>query len=112
MDAVGGQTGLSAFDLLRPGGRFLVFGTAGGAVTQVDPAAAEARGVTVASFFGPPTGSRSPEALRRHTRAVMTAAAEGRLRPFVGQTFPLAEAAAAHRAIAARATVGKTVLVP
>ena len=38
-------------------------------------------------------------------------AAAGRLRPLVGQRFPLAEAAAAHTAIEARATVGKTLLL-
>jgi NADPH2:quinone reductase len=34
------------------------------------------------------------------------------LRPHVGARFPLAEAAAAHRAIEARATTGKVLLVP
>ena len=39
-------------------------------------------------------------------------AAAGRLVPVVGRRFPLADAAGAHRAIEARDTVGKTVLVP
>jgi NADPH2:quinone reductase len=38
-------------------------------------------------------------------------AAAGEVAPLVGQTFPLAEAEAAHRAIAARETVGKTLLL-
>jgi NADPH:quinone reductase len=37
--------------------------------------------------------------------------ADGRLAPLV-QRFPLSEAAAAHAALEARATVGKAVLVP
>jgi NADPH2:quinone reductase len=41
----------------------------------------------------------------------MAEAATGRLRPAV-QRFPLAEAAAAHRALETRATVGKVVLIP
>jgi NADPH2:quinone reductase len=32
------------------------------------------------------------------------------LRPLIGQRFPLDQAAAAHAAIAARATAGKTLL--
>jgi NADPH:quinone reductase len=35
-----------------------------------------------------------------------------RLRPVIGQVFPFGRAARAHAAIEARATVGKTILVP
>lgn len=44
------------------------------------------------------------------TRTALAEAAAGRLRPVVGQEFGLAEASAAHAAIEARATVGKTLL--
>ena len=36
----------------------------------------------------------------------------GRLEPVIGQTFPLAEAAEAHRSIESRGTLGKTLLLP
>ena len=45
------------------------------------------------------------------TRALAEAVA-GRLVPLVDDPFPLADAAAAHRAIEDRATVGKVVLRP
>lgn len=112
LDALGGQTGLNAFELLAPGGRFVIFGFSSGSITQLDPAAVAERGITVSSYFGPPTGDRAPEAQMRQTREALTAAAEGRLRPLVGQRFSLAEASVAHAAIIARATVGKTVLIP
>ncbi|MDI6412460.1 zinc-binding dehydrogenase [Streptomyces albus] len=38
----------------------------------------------------------------------LSEAAAGRLRPVVGQTFPLSEAARAHTAIEAREVLGKT----
>jgi NADPH2:quinone reductase len=38
-------------------------------------------------------------------------AAAGRIRPVIGQTFPLEQAADAHAAIEARSTVGKTLLL-
>jgi NADPH2:quinone reductase len=112
LDALGGQTGVSAFELLAPGGRFVIFGFSSGSITQLDPAAVAGRGITVSSYFGPPTGDRGPEVQLRQTREALTAAAEGRLRPLVGQRFSLAEASVAHAAITARATVGKTVLIP
>lgn len=39
-------------------------------------------------------------------------AAAGRLRPTIGQTFPLARAGDAHAAMEARTTLGKTLLLP
>jgi NADPH2:quinone reductase len=36
----------------------------------------------------------------------------GRLRPLIGQTFPLERAADAHAAMEQRATVGKSLLIP
>ena len=42
--------------------------------------------------------------------AALAEAAAGRLRPVIGQEFDLARASAAHAAIEARATIGKTLL--
>lgn len=111
-DANGGEVGAQAFDLLADGGRFVIFGFSGGAMTQPDPAAVQARDIEVLSFFGPPTGLRAPGERHRQTSEVIAAVADGRLRPHVGRRYPLAQAAEAHEAIAARSTVGKTVLEP
>ena len=48
--------------------------------------------------LGPPT----PADVARVTRGVLDDAAAGRLRPVIGQRFPLDEAAAAHAAIGRR----------
>jgi NADPH2:quinone reductase len=103
-DGVGGAIGRAAFETLRPGGRMSSFGLASGSFTRVDPGEAASRGVALVRGV-PPTAEESAE----RTRAAL--ASEGRLRPVVGQRVPLAEAAAAHAAIEARATVGKTLLV-
>ena len=55
---------------------------------------------------------RSPEDNRALVAQALAAAAAGLLRPVIGQTFPLSQAAAAHAAIEARTTIGKTVLLP
>lgn len=111
-DAIGGDIGARAFELLADGGRFLVFGFSSGTMTKPDPAAVTDRNINNLSYFGPAAGPRGPQTQLRQSRDVIAAAAEGRLRPFVGRTFPLEQAEAAHTAITARATVGKTVLEP
>lgn len=111
-DAVGGPIGAAAFELLADGGRFIIFGFSDGVATEIDQTRAAERRINVLSYFGPPTGPRSPEAQLRLSREVFAAATEGRLRTFVGRRFPLDQAAAAHAAITGRKTVGKTVLEP
>ena len=105
-DGVGGAVGRAAFELVRSGGRFCAFGLASGAFTDIPDADAARRNVTVVR------GTRvDPEELRQLSRAALAEAETGRLRPVIGQTFPLERAADAHQAIEARATVGKTLLL-
>jgi NADPH2:quinone reductase len=111
-DGVGGELGATTFEHVARGGRFVIFGFSSGAMTKVDPEHAADLGVSVLSLFGPPTGPRSPEQQYRQSRDVLAAVAEGRLRTLVGTRFPLAQAAQAHAATAARRTIGKTVLEP
>ncbi|MGF1427654.1 zinc-binding dehydrogenase [Kitasatospora sp. LaBMicrA B282] len=103
-DGVGGAIGRAAFDLLRPGGRLDSYGLASGEWTAITEETATARGVRLVG------ADRSPHALRTATEHALTEAAAGRLRPVIGRRFPLAGAAAAHAAIEARDTLGKTLL--
>ena len=103
-DGVGGEVGRAAFGLLGPGGRFYPFGMASGSFAPVTPELATEHGVTL--LRGGPANAEEATAL---TRKALAEAAAG-LRPVVGQEFGLAEASAAHAAIEARATVGKTLL--
>jgi NADPH:quinone reductase len=105
-DGVGGDIGLAAFGLLRPGGRFVPFGMASGAFAPVSAELAGERQVSVLAA-GPP----DPRELRELAGAALAEAAAGRLRPVIGQVFDLARAADAHAAIEGRATIGKTLLV-
>jgi NADPH2:quinone reductase len=103
-DGVGGATGRAAFELLGRGGRMLSFGLASGEWAGIPEDAAAARGVTLVR------AQATPEQMRGFTETVLAEAAAGRLRPVIGQRFPLERAADAHAAIEARATVGKTLL--
>jgi NADPH2:quinone reductase len=102
-DGIGGKIGTEALSLVRPGGRFLMHGLASGRQTEV-PAD------TTANIIGFGAIQATPELMHELSRQALTEAAAGRLRPIVGQTFPLARAADAHRAIENRTTLGRTLL--
>jgi NADPH2:quinone reductase len=106
-DGVGGDAGLAAFELLRDGGRFSGFGLASGSFTKIAPEEVERRGLTVLRGTG-----LAPGEMRELTEAALAAASAGRLRAVVGQVIELSRAAAAHTAIEARETLGKSLLRP
>ena len=108
LDNVGGSVGLAAFGAVAADGRFSAHGAPAGGFTVIDPAEAGRLGVTVR---GIEQVQFSPSDLVAHTGRALAAASEGLIRPIIGQTFPLEEAAAAHRAIEARTVIGKTLLV-
>ncbi|AUS79793.1 oxidoreductase [Actinoalloteichus sp. AHMU CJ021] len=109
LDGVGGQLGRRALELLGPGGRLAMYGWAsGGGPTEITTADLVGRGLTASWGLG---ALRRPGALRELEERALRAAATGRLRPEL-TTYPLAEAAASHRALEERRTVGKVVLLP
>lgn len=104
-DGVGGAVGKAAFQLLDRGGRMISYGLASGEWVGISDEDAADRGVTLVR-----APQATPEQLRGYTRGALAEAAAGRLRPVIGQRFPLDRAADAHEAIQSRATVGKTLL--
>lgn len=104
-DGVGGDVGREAFTLLRAGGRMVSFGLASGEWAAVPEEEARARQVALVQ------PKPSPGEVRDAARSALREAAAGRLRPVIGQRFPLVNAADAHAAIQSRATTGKTLLV-
>lgn len=108
LDGVGGQVGGAAFEVTAAGGRFIAYGAPSGGFAEVDPQEAERRGVTL---LGLDDVRFAPADERRLIEEALAAAVAGRLRPVIGQTFPLHRAADAHAAIEAREVVGKTLLL-
>jgi len=107
-DGVGGATGRQVFELLRTGGRYLPHGAASGQWSDVTADEARRRGVSIVPLDAVAATPSEQHAL---VEEALAAAAAGWLRPTIGQTWPLKQAAAAHAAIEARATLGKTVLL-
>ena len=107
-DGAGGSLGVAAFAITAAGGRFSAHGAPSGGFAPVDRDEAAQRGITVT---GIEAVQFSPEGHEKLTAQALDEVAAGRLRPFVGQTYPLERAADAHRGLEARTAVGKTLLI-
>ena len=103
LDGVGGAIGRAALDLVEPGGGFSAHGGASGAFTPADRPDVTITGIETVQLSG--------AAATRAVEQALAAAAAGRLRPVVGQTFSLEQAAEAHEALEARTAIGKTLLL-
>lgn len=111
-DGVGRSVFEQSLTLLRPRGMMVTFGNASGPVDPVSPLALSANG---SIFLTRPTlfhyiAERSE--LERRAADLYHWIGEGDLDVRIGHRFALAEAADAHRAIEARETTGKVLLIP
>ncbi|MFA3877939.1 zinc-binding dehydrogenase [Streptomyces sp. MMCC 100] len=107
-DGAGGALGTAAVNALADGGRFVTYGTADGFAAP-DRESAARRGIRLLMplMDGPP----DQETVRELLGLALERAAKGSLRPAIGATYPLEQAAEAHRGLAARTTVGKSLLL-
>ncbi|MFF0085652.1 zinc-binding dehydrogenase [Streptomyces canus] len=109
-DGVGGEVARECVALLGHQGRHIVFGWSGEGIHDGGPYLVE--GVSE-QVLGPVMAQKAggPNPIRTLELRALAEAAAGRLTPAV-QRFPLADAAAAHRALETRGTTGKVVLEP
>jgi NADPH2:quinone reductase len=110
LESVGGTLAESAFSTLSPLGRMVIYGAASGSMLTIPTEKLLGRSVTVAGFTVGLLLARCPDAMRDAVVGLMGHVSQGRLRPVVGRTLPLAEARAAHELMLSRETVGKIVL--
>jgi NADPH2:quinone reductase len=110
-DSVGHDTFFESLDCLKPRGLMVSYGNASGPAPALAPAELVKRGslfLTRPSLFN---YISSVEELKAAARELFSVVASGKVRIRIGQRYPLAEAAQAHRDLEARRTVGSTVLV-
>ena len=109
LESVGGEAGAAAFGCLAPLGRMVMFGAASGRpMPPPDLMQMNIKGLGLSGFGGPWIRPGRAEAARAEISHHLR---RGDLRPVVSSSFPLADAAAAHRAIEGRQTTGKVLLV-
>lgn len=111
-DSVGKDTFMGSLDCLRPRGMMVSFGNASGPVPAFEPAILAAKG---SLFLTRPTlmhYTARREDLLAAANDLFEVVTSGAVKIEVRQTYPLAQAAQAHRDLEARKTTGSTVLLP
>lgn len=109
-DGVGGAIGRAALELLRPGGRLVMFGFSAGAPTAFDSGDLVRLGVSAGWSLGARMQAL-PGGIPGLAGRALDRVAAGEWRPLV-TAYPLAEAARAHADLEGRRALGKVVLVP
>jgi NADPH:quinone reductase len=111
-DGVGKASWDASIGALKRRGLMVSFGNASGAVPPVEPLALSRAGslyLTRPTLFAYLVTQDERETAAARLFAML---ASGRIPVEIGQTFALADAADAHRALEARQTTGSTVLLP
>ena len=103
MEHVGGEVFTRSLECLKTDGVIVTAGAHAGEVVPLDIIPFFRRQLRLAG---------SKNASVTELRTVMDLVAEGRLKPVVHATFPLAEAAEAHRVVGSREIFGKVLLLP
>jgi NADPH2:quinone reductase len=111
LDAVGKPTFEKGLRCLAPFGHMILFGRAGGLPDPLNVAKLMEKSLTVSAFVLPLIYSNR-EVMRRGLEHSFQLIREGKLTVPIGATFPLAQAAEAHRFVLSRRSTGKILLIP
>lgn len=111
-DSVGKDTFMQSLDCLRPMGMMVTYGNASGPPPAISPLELSKRGslyLTRPSLFSYISRREDLAAAAKELFAVVK---KKTVKIHIGQTYPLAEAATAHRDLEARRTTGSSILIP
>jgi NADPH:quinone reductase len=110
LDPVGGATLSQSIASLASRGRISLVGAAGRTPSHVDAGALIARNGTLSGLFL--ATEIATDRVYDLVQHLLDDAAHGRLKAIIDQSFPLAEAAAAHAYVESRQAVGRVLLIP
>ena len=112
LDAVGKPTFEEGLRCLAAFGHLILYGRAGGPTDPLNVATLSAKSQKVSGFMVPTVTRNFPEKTRESAEHCFRLMREGKLKLHIGKTFPLAQAADAHRYLESRQSTGKLVLLP
>jgi NADPH2:quinone reductase len=111
-DSVGRDSFLTSLDCLAPYGTMVSYGNASGPVSIPDIGILAAKGSLFLTRPTLATYTAKREDLEFCANGLFEVVASGAVAIRVNQSFPLKDAAEAHRALEARRTTGSTILLP
>lgn len=111
-DGVGASTFDASLASLAVRGTLALFGASSGAVPPIDPQRLNAAGSVYLTRPGLVHFTRTGEEFAWRSSELFDAIGDGSLNVAVGHSYPLADAAQAHRDLQGRQTVGSIVLTP
>ncbi len=111
-DPVGGSYAEAALRSIAWQGRFLVIGFAAGEIPKIPLNLALLKGCDIVGVFWGAFIERDPKGHQANMAELVRWADEGKISAHVHATYPLAQAAAAIKAIADRKVMGKVILHP
>jgi NADPH:quinone reductase len=110
-DSVGQATFLPSLDCLRPMGMMVSFGQSSGPVAPIDPGLLAAKGCLFLTRPSLMTYTAARDDLLSHAEDLFEVILNGAVKVDIRQTYPLAEAAVAHKDLEARKTTGSSVFI-
>ena len=111
-DSVGKDTFMGSLDCLRPLGCMVSFGQSSGKVPPFDIGLLTVKGSLFLTRPTHATYMAKRQDLLASANELFQVVKQGKVKIEIKQTFPLKDAAAAHRALEGRETTGSTVLLP
>ena len=111
LDIIGAKYLASNIAVLAPGGRLVIIGMQGGTKAELDIAALMRRwGSVTGTLLRPRPLEEKAEIVAQTVEHVWPMIADGRVRPIVHATFPLADVAQAHQVLEDSTHIGKVLL--
>ncbi|MGD2269580.1 MAG: quinone oxidoreductase [Desulfobacterales bacterium] len=111
-DSVGQATFMKSLDCLKPMGMMVSFGQASGPVQPLELGLLAQKGSLFLTRPSLMTYTAKRDDLLAHARDLFDIVEKGAVKIEVRQTYPLSEAAQAHRDLENRKTTGSTILLP
>jgi len=112
LDAVGKPTFEEGLRCLAPFGHIALYGRAGGAPDPLNLSVLSPKSQKVSAFSLPTLTRGFPDKTRESAERCFAHLRDGWLKLHISKTFPLAQAADAHRYLESRESTGKLILLP